>query len=108
MNSINSEETTDNVPSHLALHCFAKMSSLGCRVTSFGRIFTSVGFKRLTKAILCFIGLPVPRRDFDDVDEVLSVSTRSIASSCSVASATLERARKRKEEFWGKGGIATR
>ena len=55
----------------------------------------------------CILGL---HRDFDDNDDddVLSVSDRSIASSCSVASATLERARKRKEEFWGKGGIATR
>ncbi|KAJ8301554.1 hypothetical protein KUTeg_020541 [Tegillarca granosa] len=51
-------------------------------------------------------GLPIPRRDVDD--DVLSTSARSIASSCSVASETLERARKRKEEFWGKNGIATR
>ncbi|XP_033745457.1 nuclear protein MDM1-like isoform X2 [Pecten maximus] len=39
-------------------------------------------------------------------DDVLSVSARSVASSCSLASETLERARKRKEEFWGKPGVA--
>jgi len=32
----------------------------------------------------------------------------SVASSCSLASETLERARKRTKEFWGKNGIATR
>ncbi|XP_053378346.1 nuclear protein MDM1-like isoform X5 [Mercenaria mercenaria] len=44
-------------------------------------------------------GLPIPRIDEDD--GVLSVSMQSMASSCSLASDTLERARKRKEEFWG-------
>ncbi|XP_060067868.1 nuclear protein MDM1-like [Ylistrum balloti] len=43
-------------------------------------------------------------KDVDD--DVLSVSARSVASSCSLASETLERARKRKEEFWGKPGVA--
>ncbi|OWF51431.1 nuclear protein MDM1-like isoform X2 [Mizuhopecten yessoensis] len=43
----------------------------------------------------------------EDVDDdVLSVSARSVASSCSLASETLERARKRKEEFWGKPRVA--
>ncbi|XP_078340147.1 uncharacterized protein LOC111109171 isoform X3 [Crassostrea virginica] len=51
-------------------------------------------------------GLAVPRIDNDD--DALSLSVRSIASSCSLASETYERARKRTQEFWGKGGIASR
>ncbi|KAL3851710.1 hypothetical protein ACJMK2_015437 [Sinanodonta woodiana] len=49
-------------------------------------------------------GMPVPRRD----DDVLSLSARSVASSSSLASEVYERARKRKDEFWGKDGIATK
>ncbi|KAK3610918.1 hypothetical protein CHS0354_017399 [Potamilus streckersoni] len=49
-------------------------------------------------------GMPVPRRD----DDVLSLSARSVASSSSLASEVYERARKRKDEFWGKEGIATK
>ncbi|KAL4225978.1 hypothetical protein ACF0H5_013965 [Mactra antiquata] len=45
-------------------------------------------------------GLPINKPAVDD-DDILSVSMQSIASSCSLASATLERARKRKDEFWG-------
>ena len=55
---------------------------------------------------LCFTGMPIPRRDPDD--DVLSMSARSVASSCSLASDTYERAKRRTEEFWGKNGIATR
>ncbi|XP_063437267.1 nuclear protein MDM1-like isoform X1 [Mytilus trossulus] len=51
-------------------------------------------------------GMPIPRRDPDD--DVLSFSTRSVASSCSLASETYERAKKRTEEFWGKTGVASR
>jgi len=50
--------------------------------------------------------MPIPRRDPDD--DVLSMSVRSVASSCSLASDTYERAKRRTEEFWGKNGIATR
>lgn len=53
-----------------------------------------------------FAGMPIPRRDPDD--DVLSFSTRSVASSCSLASETYERAKKRTEEFWGKTGVASR
>ncbi|XP_013379477.1 serine/arginine repetitive matrix protein 1 [Lingula anatina] len=35
-------------------------------------------------------------------DDTLSTSTRSLASSCSLASEVLERARSRRDEFWGK------
>lgn len=51
-------------------------------------------------------GVPIPRRDPDD--DVLSMSARSVASSCSLASDTYERAKRRTEEFWGKNGIASR
>ncbi|KAK3103330.1 hypothetical protein FSP39_018545 [Pinctada imbricata] len=51
-------------------------------------------------------GLPVPRTDPDD--DVLSISARSVASSCSLASEVYERAQKRTQEFWGKDGIASR
>ncbi|XP_052106918.1 nuclear protein MDM1-like isoform X2 [Mytilus californianus] len=51
-------------------------------------------------------GMPIPRRDPDD--DVLSFSTRSVASSCSLASETYERAKRRTEEFWGKNGVASR
>jgi hypothetical protein len=44
------------------------------------------------------------RRDPDD--DVLSMSARSVASSCSLASDTYERAKRRTEEFWGKNGVA--
>ncbi|KAK2177090.1 hypothetical protein NP493_619g04032 [Ridgeia piscesae] len=40
----------------------------------------------------------IPPRD----DDVLSLSARSVASSCSLASETLERARNRRDEFWGR------
>jgi hypothetical protein len=44
--------------------------------------------------------MPMHRRDPDD--DVLSMSARSVASSCSLASDTYERAKRRTEEFWGK------
>ncbi|XP_061187580.1 nuclear protein MDM1-like isoform X2 [Saccostrea echinata] len=49
-------------------------------------------------------GMPIPRID----DDVLSLSARSVASSCSLASEVYERAQKRTKEFWGKDGIASR
>ena len=49
-------------------------------------------------------GMPMHRRDPDD--DVLSMSARSVASSCSLASDTYERAKRRTEEFWGKNGVA--
>ncbi|XP_064633110.1 nuclear protein MDM1-like isoform X2 [Lineus longissimus] len=42
----------------------------------------------------------LPREDDDD-DDVLSTSMRSIASSCSLASETLQRAAKNRDDFWG-------
>jgi hypothetical protein len=48
--------------------------------------------------------MPMHRRDPDD--DVLSMSARSVASSCSLASDTYERAKRRTEEFWGKNGVA--
>ncbi|XP_060604300.1 nuclear protein MDM1-like isoform X3 [Ruditapes philippinarum] len=48
-------------------------------------------------------GMTIPRVDHDD--DVLSVSVQSMASSCSLASETLERAKKRKEEFWGQSTV---
>ncbi|XP_022098856.1 nuclear protein MDM1-like [Acanthaster planci] len=44
---------------------------------------------------------PLWRSSERDSDE-LSLSTMSIASSCSLASEVLERARKRRDDFWGK------
>lgn len=45
----------------------------------------------------------LPLCDSQDVDEdVLSVSAMSIASSSSLASEVYERARRRRDEFWGK------
>ncbi|KAL5014176.1 hypothetical protein ScPMuIL_008446 [Solemya velum] len=61
----------------------------------------------LTKSNLVWAidgGQPVARQDTDDV---LSVSARSVASSCSLASETLERA-SRRQDFWLKSGLATR
>ncbi|XP_056000269.1 uncharacterized protein LOC125657201 isoform X3 [Ostrea edulis] len=49
-------------------------------------------------------GMVVPRIE----DDCLSLSERSVASSCSLASEVYERARKRTQEFWGKDGIASR
>ncbi|XP_065937369.1 nuclear protein MDM1 isoform X4 [Magallana gigas] len=51
-------------------------------------------------------GMTIPRIEPDD--DVLSLSVRSIASSCSLASEVYERAQKRTQEFWGKNGIASR
>lgn len=51
-------------------------------------------------------GMAIPRIEPDD--DALSLSVRSVASSCSLASEVYERARKRTQEFWGKDGIASR
>uniref|UniRef100_K1QZU5 Nuclear protein MDM1 n=1 Tax=Magallana gigas TaxID=29159 RepID=K1QZU5_MAGGI len=51
-------------------------------------------------------GMTIPRIEPDD--DALSLSVRSIASSCSLASEVYERAQKRTQEFWGKDGIASR
>lgn len=51
-------------------------------------------------------GMTIPRIEPDD--DALSLSVRSIASSCSLASEVYERAQKRTQEFWGKNGIASR
>ncbi|XP_052781310.1 nuclear protein MDM1-like isoform X3 [Mya arenaria] len=51
-------------------------------------------------------GLHIPRCHVDD--DVKSISTRSFASSCSLASATLERARKRSQDFWGKSDVSAK
>ncbi len=44
----------------------------------------------------------------DDDNASLSLSVRSIASSCSLASDVYERAKNRRDNFWGKGDIAVR
>lgn len=51
-------------------------------------------------------GMAIPRIEPDD--DALSLSVRSVASSCSLASEVYERARKRTQEFWEKDGIASR
>lgn len=57
--------------------------------------------------LICLIlGVAIPRIEPDD--DALSLSVRSVASSCSLASEVYERARKRTQEFWGKDGIASR
>ena len=46
----------------------------------------------------CLVVDDIPPRD----DDVLSISVRSVTSSCSLASEILERARSRRDQFWGR------
>lgn len=70
---------------------------------------TKILIDHFVQNILCSCFCPgVPRGTAAVDDDILSMSQQSIASSCSIASATLERARKRKEEFWGPKGIVAK